>query len=53
MGGVHDRGWTERPVFGKIRYMNLQGARRKFDVDRFVRTWSACRKSDPTLPQDA
>jgi hypothetical protein len=23
IGGVHDRGWTERPVFGKIRFMNL------------------------------
>lgn len=39
IGGVHDRGWTERPVFGKIRYMNLAGAHRKFDVDRFVRSW--------------
>jgi deoxyribodipyrimidine photo-lyase len=41
IGGVHDRGWTERPIFGKIRFMNFAGARRKFDVDRFVRTWSA------------
>jgi deoxyribodipyrimidine photo-lyase len=40
LGGVHDRGWTERPIFGKIRYMNYQGARRKFDVDAFVRSWS-------------
>lgn len=39
LGGVHDRGWTERPIFGKVRYMNYQGARRKFDVDAFVRTW--------------
>jgi hypothetical protein len=38
---VHDRGWTERPIFGKIRFMNLAGARRKFDVDRFVRSWIA------------
>lgn len=40
IGGVHDRGWTERQIFGKIRYMNLAGARRKFDVDRFVRRWA-------------
>ena len=39
IGGVHDRGWTERPIFGKIRYMNLAGARRKFDVERYVRSW--------------
>jgi deoxyribodipyrimidine photo-lyase len=41
IGGVHDRGWTERPIFGKVRYMNLAGARRKFDVDRYVRSWTA------------
>jgi deoxyribodipyrimidine photo-lyase len=48
IGGVHDRGWTERPVFGKIRYMNLAGARRKFDVDRFVRSWIAPRDDEST-----
>ena len=34
--GVHDRAWTERPVFGKIRYMNYNGCKRKFDVDAYV-----------------
>ena len=37
IGGVHDRAWQERPVFGKIRYMNYNGAKRKFDVDEYVR----------------
>jgi len=23
--GVHDQGWKEREVFGKIRYMNYDG----------------------------
>ena len=36
MGGVHDRAWGERPVFGKIRYMNLSGCRRKFKVDQYI-----------------
>lgn len=36
IGGVHDRPWTERPVFGKIRYMNLNGAMRKFDVKQYI-----------------
>jgi deoxyribodipyrimidine photo-lyase len=40
IGGVHDRAWGERPVFGKIRYMNFQGCRRKFDVAAFVKAWS-------------
>jgi deoxyribodipyrimidine photo-lyase len=40
IGGVHDRAWNERPVFGKVRYMNLKGAYRKFDVDLFVERYS-------------
>jgi deoxyribodipyrimidine photo-lyase len=35
--GKHDRAWTERPVFGKIRYMNANGLKRKFDADAYVR----------------
>ena len=41
MCGVHDRGWTERPIFGKIRYMNYNGCTRKFDVDRYSRIYSS------------
>lgn len=36
IGGVHDRAWTERPVFGKIRYMNYNGCKRKFDVLKYI-----------------
>ena len=36
IGGVHDRPWPERNVFGKVRYMNDKGARRKFDVDAYI-----------------
>lgn len=36
IGGVHDRAWFERPVFGKIRYMNDNGLRRKFDVEKYI-----------------
>ena len=34
--GIHDMGWTERPVFGKIRFMNYNGCMRKFGVQEFV-----------------
>ncbi|XP_010918316.2 deoxyribodipyrimidine photo-lyase isoform X1 [Elaeis guineensis] len=34
--GVHDQGWKERPVFGKIRYMNYAGCKRKFNVDGYI-----------------
>lgn len=34
--GKHDRPWKERPIFGKIRYMNARGLKRKFDADLYV-----------------
>ncbi|KAB7504233.1 Deoxyribodipyrimidine photo-lyase [Armadillidium nasatum] len=34
--GIHDQGWAERSIFGKIRYMNYEGCKRKFDVKAFV-----------------
>lgn len=37
IGGVHDRAWSQRPVFGKIRYMNYNGCKRKFDVGGYIR----------------
>jgi len=36
IGGVHDRPWYEREIFGKIRYMNRSGAERKFDVKKYI-----------------
>lgn len=37
IGGVHDRPWVERPVFGQIRYMNYKGLDRKFGVEAFLK----------------
>jgi deoxyribodipyrimidine photo-lyase len=36
IGGVHDRAWFPRQIFGKIRYMSFRGARSKFDVKAYV-----------------
>jgi hypothetical protein len=36
IGGVHDRAWFERPVFGQIRYMNANGCKAKFDTDAYI-----------------
>jgi len=36
IGGVHDRAWAARPVFGKIRYMNYNGCKRKFDAALYI-----------------
>ena len=34
--GKHDTAWTERPIFGKVRYMNAAGLERKFDIEKYV-----------------
>lgn len=37
IGGVHDRAWFGRPVYGKVRYMNANGCAKKFDVKEYIR----------------
>lgn len=44
IGGVHDRAWPEREVYGKIRYMNANGCKRKFAVDAYIAKWGAQQK---------
>lgn len=34
--GKHDRAWNEHPVFGKVRYMNANGLKRKFNIKQYV-----------------
>jgi len=40
IGGVHDRAWTPRPVFGKIRYMSYNGCKLKFDINLYIEKFS-------------
>ncbi len=40
LGGVHDRAWGERKVFGKIRYMSYNGCKSKFDVAAYIKKYS-------------
>lgn len=37
--GKHDRAWTERSIFGKLRYMNAAGLERKFKIQDYVNQW--------------
>ena len=37
IGGRHDRPWKERPIFGMVRFMSLDGMRRKIDVEAYIR----------------
>ncbi|NYB51248.1 MAG: deoxyribodipyrimidine photo-lyase [Methanobacteriaceae archaeon] len=34
--GKHDRAWKEREIYGKVRYMNANGLKRKFKIDLYV-----------------
>jgi len=35
--GKHDRAWGERSIFGKLRYMNANGLKRKFDINEYIK----------------
>jgi len=37
IGGIHDQGWKERQVSGKIRFMNYNGCKRKFSIPNYIR----------------
>lgn len=37
VGGVHDRPFSERLVTGKIRYMSLNGCKKKFDLNEYLK----------------
>jgi deoxyribodipyrimidine photo-lyase len=34
--GQHDRGWTEREVYGKVRYMSASGLQRKTKPEQYI-----------------
>ncbi len=38
--GLHDGPWAEREIFGAVRYMSLEGMRRKTDVDAYLQMQS-------------
>jgi deoxyribodipyrimidine photo-lyase len=37
IGGVHDRPWKDREIFGKIRYMSCRGMHSKFNVIGYIK----------------
>jgi len=39
--GLHDQGWKERSIFGKVRYMNYEGCKKKFDIDVYMESHKA------------
>ncbi len=40
MGGVHDRAWFQRPIFGQIRYMARSGCDKKFNTKEYIKKFT-------------
>lgn len=40
VAGLHDRPWFDRPVYGKVRYINQTGAKKRFAIEAYVRSSS-------------
>ena len=40
LGGLHDRAWFPRAIFGHIRYMARSGCEKKFNVKDYIAKWS-------------
>jgi deoxyribodipyrimidine photo-lyase len=40
IGGVHDRAWFTRPIFGLVRYMARSGCESKFDVPAYIERYT-------------
>ncbi len=39
IGGVHDRPWFGRPIFGAIRYMAESGVKKRGKIDVYIENW--------------
>ena len=37
IGGVHDRAWFNRAIFGKVRFMSYNSTSKKFDAKAYIR----------------
>ncbi len=44
--GLHDRPWPERPVFGKMRFMSLEGMKRKTNTRAYIEEINALAGSE-------
>jgi len=42
--GKHDRAWSSRPIYGKIRYMSYDSTSRKFDSKKYIAQIAALEK---------
>lgn len=40
IGGLHDRPWFEKPIFGLVRTMTANGLAKKFDTRQYCAQWT-------------
>jgi len=40
IGGIHDRAWKKREIYGKVRYMSYNGLKRKFNLQEYINTYT-------------
>jgi deoxyribodipyrimidine photo-lyase len=39
IGGLHDRPWFGRPIFGTVRYMAESGLKKRGDIKEYMKKW--------------
>jgi deoxyribodipyrimidine photo-lyase len=44
--GRYDRGWPERPVYGKVRSMSSASTRRKVEIHDYMKRWGNAEQAD-------
>ena len=40
IGGIHDRPWFDRPIFGQVRYMSYGGCKNKFNINSYINSYT-------------
>lgn len=40
IAGLHDRPWFKRSIYGTIRYMNYNGLKRKFKIEKYIEQYN-------------
>ncbi len=50
IAGKFDRPWFDRPIFGSIRYMSGDAARKKFDADQYIQQMADLAGDTPARP---
>jgi deoxyribodipyrimidine photo-lyase len=39
IGGLHDRAWFPRPIFGNVRYMATSGVQKRGKIQLYIEKW--------------